>query len=665
MIFKNVKARDFGSFKSLDYNFSSSPVLVQGENLSDDSQESNGSGKSFINSAIEYCLFKSTRKVKDIELVRHGQKEAYLSLEIYCPIRKETLLIERKIKVKGSGASQLSINGEILHSFEDKMVAEIDTKMFDWIDVSKEDLQNYYIVNKERYKSIFSSSNREKMALISRFSKSDLIDGIDEFVKADVKILEAELASKKSTKDSIIGKIKVYKEEIDNELDRDIEADRAQQINDINSEIKLVEDSIRYVNRHNEEIEASIKYKLKESAAVERKLKRVEKILSEVAGSDCTKDLEMLDEYIKSNSDSLKSKEKDLSRLVHNRREVEDIISDIEKNITGAVTCPKCKHEFLIGDPDIDIEDEREAKHLSEDILKGVGNNIQKIKAAINSIESEAKALQSDKSILMIRDGFSSRWTVKLNKMISRIVNEFEGLNRDMASKKKEVEYNNESIRLKRKSIKEKEASKDAVMLLGRNDKLISEYRVKLKEQGKVLYSVNKDINILKISIFDTEQWITNFKKFNMHLANRSLATIQTNCNKFLESIKSDIQVRWEGFKVLGTGKLKEEITSYIYRNGEERDFWSFSGGERARLDISMILTLQGMINSTHKYGGLQFLSLDEIGEGTDAQGLSDIMKSLSVVEKTIMITTHVVNRNIGENILLVRKVNDVSTLVK
>jgi len=125
------------------------------------------------------------------------------------------------------------------------------------------------------------------------------------------------------------------------------------------------------------------------------------------------------------------------------------------------------------------------------------------------------------------------------------------------------------------------------------------------------------------------------------------------------------MQIRWEGMKMLSDGKLKEEINAIILRDLGQRKFKSLSGGERARLDYSMILTLQRMINYTNKYGGLDFLSTDETCEGLDALGLSDLMKSFSNLNKTILLTTHVVNRTISDNILLIRKVNGVSEIVK
>jgi len=113
-----LKATNFGSFKELEYDFVNHPTLIQGENCTDENQESNGSGKSFVTAAIEFCLFKSTsRNVRDVELIHGDELKCEVSLEIVCDLRNELLKIERRINRKG-GESQVSVNGKVIYSFD-------------------------------------------------------------------------------------------------------------------------------------------------------------------------------------------------------------------------------------------------------------------------------------------------------------------------------------------------------------------------------------------------------------------------------------------------------------------------------------------------------------------------------------------------------------------
>ena len=690
MNFINLKATNFLSFKELDYNFQSFPILIQGENLSEDSQESNGSGKSAIQAAIEYALFKTTsRKVRDLELIFFGEDQSTVSLTIHCPIRNQTLRIDRKIKLKGSSELSITIN-DMDQSYA--TVNDGNDLIMNWIGISKDDLQNYYIINKERYKSFFSSSNKEKIEMINRFSNAKLIDGVDKEVQTDVTKLESELKLLESNKTSLISKIRTLKEQINYELDRDLEAEIKKDIDSLHDEIlclnevissyaikkiekddliKLVKDSIPEKQTLIDGLNGQIKEK---NTVLENTLKS----LSDLNDKSKADDYIVLDEKLSKIGLKSSNYKAEKRTLDSNKREIEDILSDINKNITGSVKCPKCSHEFLAGDPTIDIEEEKEAKVSTEELLEKTKKSIEDIYTELDKLDKQTTDVDLEKKKIKEEENVIFQEKQKIQRSVDAINTEIKGFKCGITKYEDEIEsvdirvkrYENEIITYKEK-IKQSdteiedinariEKAKDKEI----DHKRIADIRLQMRSEGGKLRDINYSIKRKKDSIFETSQWIFNFKKFNMHLANQSLKVIQGYCNKFLQSINSDIQIKWEGIKMLANGTLKEEITPYIIRDSEQRDFWSFSGGERGRMDYSMIITHQKMINSTHKYGGLDFLSTDEIAEGIDSQGLSDLMKALSTLQRTIMVTTHVVNRSVSSNILLVRKENGISTLI-
>ena len=67
------------------------------------------------------------------------------------------------------------------------------------------------------------------------------------------------------------------------------------------------------------------------------------------------------------------------------------------------------------------------------------------------------------------------------------------------------------------------------------------------------------------------------------------------------------------------------------------------------------------MINSTHKYGGLDFLSIDEVFEGVDSLGLKKLVKSAKQLDIAVMIITHVTDEEVNDDILLIEKINGMS----
>jgi exonuclease SbcC len=683
MNFISIKAENFLSFKELNYNFINSPILVMGENLTDDSQESNGSGKSALQASIEYCLFGTTsRKVIDNKLIRFGEKDSNLELQIYCPFRNKILIIQRDLSLKGS--SKLRIyeensplrddfyNDENKNEVSFATVLDGNKYIINWIDISKEDLQNFYIINKERYKSFFSSSNKEKIEMINRFSNAKLIEGIDKDVQNDVDNLMKKLTVYKEQKQFFLGTAKGLFNEVKSERNRDIEKEIKEQKEAILLEIEEKEKEIKE-NESRKSLSKNEIVTLKNKIELlSKKVDKVNSIKNNIEGEDVSEDLQIIASLEEKINKKLSLKSQKKSSLRGNIKEIEKELDDIERNLLGVVSkdivCPNCKHEFvhefIIGNDDIDINEEREYKEKLTELKSKTKKSIDKIDSDIKTIEDQESEIQEDKNYIKRKENFATKWNKKYLNILNYFQKEIHSIDDKIESEQSKIKRYDNNILTIDNYINNKEKEIEDLKNSKIDKERIKNLQIKLKEEGKKLRMLHKDINKIKDEIFETSQWIFNFKKFNMFLANQPLLTIQSNCNKFLEDVHSDLRIKWEGYKVKANGDIKEEITPYILRGSEIRDFWSFSGGERARLEYTTILALQKMINSTHKYGGLNFLSTDEIGEGTDAQGLSDIMKSLSSLNKTILLTTHVVNRNVGDKILLIRKENGISKIV-
>jgi len=147
-----------------------------------------------------------------------------------------------------------------------------------------------------------------------------------------------------------------------------------------------------------------------------------------------------------------------------------------------------------------------------------------------------------------------------------------------------------------------------------------------------------------------------------MFLANQSLEIIQYHMNRYLTDMGSDMKVQMDGFKTKADGTIKDEITATIFRD-RERTFSSFSGGEKGRLLFASILANRHMINETHPYGGLDFLSIDEVFEGVDSVGLKYIVKSAKSLNIAIHIITHVSDEETDNDTITVVKENGISTI--
>lgn len=175
----------------------------------------------------------------------------------------------------------------------------------------------------------------------------------------------------------------------------------------------------------------------------------------------------------------------------------------------------------------------------------------------------------------------------------------------------------------------------------------------------KKLLKAQEERDKYEAEISNNVQWGLRMKEFKMSLACEQLRIIQNFANLALQKQKSDLRLSIDGFKRNANGKIKEEITvTVINSEGEYKPFWSFSGGERARIEVALIQAFQEMINGTNDWGGLHFLMIDEVLEGTDPLGLALLLESLNEVGHPVYIISHVMNIRAGVRTLTVVKEN-------
>ena len=162
-----------------------------------------------------------------------------------------------------------------------------------------------------------------------------------------------------------------------------------------------------------------------------------------------------------------------------------------------------------------------------------------------------------------------------------------------------------------------------------------------INQEERLIEKIKNDIFALNVERENTERWYARFKEFKMYLAVEQIKNIQAEANDTLDAMDSDLRIIIEAFKLDSKGKMKEELTPYIFRD-EMETYWYYSGGERARAEIAMILAVQSMINTTNPWGGLHFLYVDEVLDASDPMGIENIIRSLEFLKQPCLITTQI-----------------------
>lgn len=664
-------AHNFLVFEDFKYNFVNNPVMVEGRNEDDLGQESNGTGKSSMMCLVEFGLTGNNSQKDTIsELVRFDTKKAEIGLVLHCSIRKESILIERVIPAKGSAKISIKrkIDGEADFSTIESLgdnVAVNEKWLSDWVQIDTKDLLNFYLINEKTFKSFFSSNKSDKVSLLNRFSNADIIEGTEKCVDEDVKDLEGKIKEKVKTKNSLLGSITEVEKAIEENQSFDFEKDKA--------------DRIKAIRDKNFEGQQTIKSRKEAISTLEKEISdlkveqgKIKVSLSDVQNLIDAKGENKKEAEIKKASEKREKKDKEVQKLNSildkERRELNEIktmISDIDGILAGAITCPRCSHQFILGSEDVSIEDQKADKVLAseaqgeiEDSIKsiresldGVSREISEMRLTEASLKEESKAFEKEKRELNEKlDSIESQVSMKARAIKQRELS-IENLNDNIAS----LALSSSSLLKRIDEIAKEVDESDSVVFAAKKRK--EGYESDLAKTEKEILSLENDL-------FETKQWITNLKRFSFYLAGKPIKPIESSCNYFLTQMKSDMRIKLEGFKMNAKGEIKEEITISVIR-GFSRKFSSFSKGERGRLEVAMILSLQSMINSNHAYGGLNFLMVDEIFDGLDSLGIQNMVKSLNVFHFPILIVSHVVDRGVSSGKLIFVKQNGTTKILK
>lgn len=662
MELKFLKLQNFLSFKELSHQFINEPVLVQGKNLSEiESKETNGAGKSTMMAGIAYAILATPlrKQTLDRDLITWGEEEAQIWLDIYCPIRKETLNIHRTLRVKGSASLELTINEEP-NSVKFATIADGNSYILNWIGISAEDLKNYYIINKENFKSFVSSSNTDKLALISRFIKAETLDDADDIIKEKNKPLESKVREYEANMNRIEGQLSVYNEQLAAERERNLEEERQSRMDAINGKIDSVVARAEKAEEAKQLAEVGINEANKTIHATNHKIEEVNKQLNELEKMDYAKEYEKVNRERKSTDEKVVGLRNQKDDYVKGKSTLEIELKKLNVLLKGTVTCPKCHYEFSTSSNQGVDEINKEIKDKTKKIAK-IDEDCEQVAKSLDELAKRVKVF--DERVAKIREEEKG------------VILEIRTVQNQITTLKGEIVRQQQKIKNFEQTIKEsdrkiEECNIESENLLEEIERVENEVLQTREEEiegliditNKKLKKAQTEVEKLKEQIADNTQWAARFKEFKMSLACEQLRIIQNFANLALQKQRSELRLSIDGFKRDAKGRVKSEITvTVINGEGEYKSFWSFSGGERARIEVALIQAMQEMINGTNTWGGLHFLTIDEVLEGTDPLGLSLLLESLQGCGYPIYIISHVMNIRAGVNTLTVVKENGYS----
>jgi hypothetical protein len=601
-------------------------TLIYGINDTDKGQESNGSGKSVALEGITVGLIgESQRKISSKKLVNwDGTDHCDIKLDMTNSISNENVIITRTIfNNTKSSEIDIQLNGAPLNEIARNGANKLDVRqanawILDRLQISKEDLMNYFLVSKKRFKSFFDQGDVAKKQVIGRFSQSNLVDGVFDIISEEIAILEQAVDTNKRSIDVRDGKIEVLQGQID--------------------EFDIAEIEKRRVSKLTEQ--ASIMTAAKQQLKPLKELQVVQQQQVELFKATLGKVPTALPDTI-GNEQTLTQYKDELQLFNEDRSKVMAKLAQYQKNLLGVIQCPKCTHEWNPGQ-NIDVQQQRQMKDKATSILVAIDQDIVDVNSDIVGVNNiiaivDAKMAERRKSIRAIELQIS----IKQSEIIST--------GRQIAFQQGVIDTANDMWHTVNNA-KVQDPTSDL------------QKKIDVINQEKSL--AIKTIEQYESLIFDKKQWTGNFIKFKTYLSNKTIGVIQAHCNEYLSRVGTDLSIKIEGYKVNQDKTIREDITTHVLRDGMVKgDIEQFSGGEEARIIVSMILTQQKLINMSCTNGGLDMCFLDEIIESVDSVGILGLVKALNSLGQTIIIVTHGTFNQTYPNVIKITKTNGSSTI--
>lgn len=751
----SIHAENLCAFKVFHYVLTQGvTTLIFGNNMDNDSQKSNGSGKSALIEAVAIGISGSPlRKIKNEEIINDIADECTVILQFQNDIADEEFTIERHFYRKDSASVECKlVRAGIAVSTDETKQPTLDAYnkyILSKLGITKDELYNNFILSRHKYQDFLSSSDKDKKEIINRFSNANLVDKAIEKVIEDKLPIESLFREAELDMASIDGRIGMLTEQIEKEENvleekKQNKADRThdvhlsinnkrsvirnnqENIEKINQTILLLEQADKTVQelesselpmeeclsilkanlaphiekeltvwenvitQKKEEISQNESYLLKWDTAIIEAEKEVTKLQADYA--ELNRDykefsniypskLKQYDTQLDKLRVTIEQFNSTSEKLKRERRVLLTAIEDIKGKLTGVITCPACKHEFLLSDGIFQVTSARKELEKKETICKNITNEITGYSQKMEEMEKSENNLQTDRRLLIAQ---YTKWNNQIEVSQSYVDNAIQKVEKQQNSRNRVLEAINfiqkdienikrkifdeafecidDSYRNKEKRIQsledEIQASHSAIDVLESmlkdlentsESELIQSLRKSLKEYRK---QSSQALNVkagYEKQLKKLEEQCQYFLQFKSFLANTKIEALGKVTNEFLENIESDIRVKFCGYTVLKSGKIREKISVSLLRDGIDcGSFDKFSEGEKARVNLANILAMNKLVNSNAENGkGVDLLILDEILSAVDENGLACIFLALNHVGITSLVISH---GNIAEN---------------
>lgn len=742
-----IAARNLCAFRELSYTLHQGvTTLIFGDNRDNESQRSNGSGKSALLECIAIGVTGSPlRKIKNEEIINDTADECYVMLEFSNTSCNEVFTVEREIYRKGASQVHCSIerDGKPIDTDEavQHSVDAYGKYILEKLGITRDELFNNFVLSKHKYEDFLSCSDKEKKEIINRFSNGIVVDEAIEKVLEDIAPIETKLRDAELELSGVDGRIAMLTEQIEKEenskeecarskaeritaIEQTITGKRAfirekkleltslsntrtdilqtdteiqglensdEPLDDILEQVKIMVSVYGTLTDWNEVIDSKkiqlssveknlANHQTNQKNATDKQARLTDAYTAlESEYALFTKQYQTRNEVVEEELKSLGIKLHNLSRtgeeLRTKRRNLSAAVESLKNKLAGTITCPACKHQFLVADKEFDVIAGQQELSKKQHSLVLIGNEITEAEQHCITVEKQQRTITADRqAIRQKNDEWQQRLSTagknlqtatfeletmsckekQIRETIISLQKDIEGVRRKIfdeafelidaayrTNERKKLTINDE-VTAAESSIETLRAT-IAEITTSSPDEIIESLRASLKNYRKKSAEILKAKDKIEQTLKQLQEQEQRFNQFKSYLANTKIEALSKITNEFLASIGSDIRIQFSGYTVLKTGKLREKISVTLVRDGVDcGSFGKFSEGEKARVNLSSILAMQKLVNSNCEGDkGLDLLVLDEILAAVDEEGNMKMFESLNRLGITALVVSH------------------------
>jgi len=351
------------SFSEINLSLQNKCYVVKGSNKDNKGQQSNGSGKTSLLEIIAVALLGQSLTDRDLKscVNRYGQ-DNYFVVAVTLTNEKDKVVIQRVV-YSNTKSQELSImiNNEPVKDIPTKagVLNGVDLRAGNqWIlssllGISKEDLLNYFLISDNYYKGFLSSTNQDKINVISRFSNATLIDKAIEKIEKQKKIDEKEMLDWQRDIDSMNGQIQGLQYTISDEAKSKFELDKQRRLQSL----------------------------LPNQQKLKQQLTSFEPSITDLARNqfECEEFYGRMSEV---EQQQLLEQRKEIQVL---SKEVNSLIASVNNKLAGTITCPNCEHQFVLSNESVDelkstLESSQQDLSVIEQEIKNIDEQVNGVK---------------------------------------------------------------------------------------------------------------------------------------------------------------------------------------------------------------------------------------------------------------------------------------------